>query len=69
MKWLASMLSEKGTVSATRACMCLWFAVLILTWLAVALARGGMPEIPGSALTLSGLLLGAKLIQKPQEQP
>jgi hypothetical protein len=68
MKWMHNLLSEKGTVSAIRVCMVVWFAVFILTWLMVALARPGIPEIPASVVTFSGMMLGAKVWQKSQEQ-
>lgn len=67
MKWLASMLSEKGSVSAMRSCMVAWFAVLIAEWAVESTAHRALAEIPASVITLSGMLLTAKLVQKNQE--
>lgn len=69
MNWLASLLSEKGDVSATRACMVAWFFAMISVWLGQSFAHGGLAEIPTSVLTFSGLMLAAKVIQKPAEAP
>ncbi len=67
-KFILSMLSEDGTVSAMRFCMVLWFTALIFAWLIVCLAQPGLPEIPGSLLTFSGLMLGGKVAQKVTEK-
>jgi hypothetical protein len=67
-KFILSMLSEDGAVSAMRFCMVLWFTALIFAWLIVCLAQPGLPEIPGSLLTFSGLMLGGKVAQKVTEK-
>jgi hypothetical protein len=51
-----------------RFCMVLWFAALIFAWLIVCLAQPGLPEIPNSLLTFSGLMLGGKVAQKVTEK-
>ena len=62
--WLASLLSEKGTVSATRVVMCGWFFLMFTVWTAQSLKAGALAEIPASVLTFSGLMLGTKVAQK-----
>lgn len=67
MKFLSALLSEKGTVSATRTCMVAWFFVMFCVWLGQSFSRGALAEIPASVLTFSGLMLAAKVVQKTAE--
>lgn len=68
VKFFAALLSENGTVSATRFCMIAWFAVMISAWAKQSLATGTLAEIPATVLTFSGLMLGAKVVQKITEK-
>lgn len=55
---------NNGGFSATRLAFLLWVVGLLVIWLLAFFKTGAMPEIPTSVLTLLGILMGGKVVQR-----
>lgn len=64
-KVLESMLSDNsGGISSLRVLCVSWIILLMSVWIGVAIAKGELPDIPGGVLTLTGTLIGGKVVQR-----
>jgi len=60
---------NSGGTSSTRVVMLLWLTLVCIAWAFVAYKTTGIPDIPPGVLTLSGMLLSAKVVQRFGEKP
>ena len=60
---------NNGGTSSLRVVMVLWLLILFLVWLIVSIATMTLAEIPTGVLTLTGTLVGGKVIQRMGETP
>ena len=58
-----------GGISSQRVLLLVWCAVLIVVWCVVAIKTKTIPDIPAGVLTLSGIIIGGKVLQRFGEQP
>lgn len=69
-KVLESLLSDNsGGISTIRVLCAFWVIMLMFVWLGVAIAQASIPDIPGGILTLTGTLIGGKVVQRFGEAP
>ena len=69
MKNLLGLLSESNTnVSSTRIIMIVWMLGILVVWSINSLKTGVMIDIPESLQIVIGILMSAKVVQKPFEK-
>ena len=65
MKLSTFLEDNNGGFSAMRLALLLWVVGLLVVWLIGSIKGGGtLQEIPGSVLTLVGILTGGKAVQR-----
>lgn len=65
MKKLKGFLEDnEGGFSCTRLAFLLWAVAILAVWLGSFFKSGTLTEIPGSVLTLLGILTGGKVVQR-----
>lgn len=65
-----SMLSDGSDgISTMRVLLTLWTLGVMAAWLMAALGTHTIPDIPSGVLTLTGMLVGGKVIQRFGEEP
>lgn len=68
--FLLSILEDhSGGVSSNRVILCLWMLLLCGMWAYQAIGAPSLPDIPTGVLTLTGMLLSAKVVQRFAEKP
>lgn len=64
MKILEFLQDDNGGFSATRLAFLLWVLGLLTIWLIASAKAGSLQAIPESVITLLGILMGGKVVQK-----
>jgi len=68
--FLLSVLEDNsGGVSSNRVILLLWMLLLCGMWTYQAVGAPSLPDIPPGVLTLTGMLLSAKVVQRFAEKP
>jgi len=68
MKNLLSLLSEdNGNTSSTRIIMFAWMLGILLIWSVNSIKTGVISDLPDNVLICMGIIMGAKVAQKPLE--
>lgn len=72
--FIIDMLSDNsGGISVLRVVTLLWMSLVFVVWTYVAFHNGTVPDLPSGVVSICGLTLGAKVIQrfgeKDNEQP
>ena len=73
MDWKNILIStfsdNSGGISTIRVIAVLWMLTLTSTWTFVAIKNVEIPDIPEGVLTVTGTLIGGKVIQRFGEKP
>lgn len=70
MNFLKSLLEDNsGGLSSCRVVMLVWTMALFGTWVTVAYKTKSLPDVPTGVLTLTGMILGGKVVQRFGETP
>lgn len=68
--FLVSMFSDNSDgISTIRVLLTLWCLCLTAAWVTAAFAKLAIPDIPNGTLTLTGMLVAGKVIQRFGEEP
>lgn len=69
MKLLEFLQEDNGGFSSSRLAFLLWIAGVLIAWIIASIKGGSLQEIPDSVVTVIGILMTGKIVQKFGEKP
>lgn len=64
MKIMEFLQEDNGSFSATRLAFLLWLIGVLATWIFISIKNSSLTTIPDSVITLIGILMTGKVVQK-----